>query len=52
MIEQLKTKLVNLTKQQQDIEALRKAASKDYREQLKEIRDEIKETVESIDDQS
>lgn len=49
MSDDLHAKLLELNKQQNEIEAMRKAASKDYRDQLKDIRDEIKDTIEAID---
>ena len=52
MEEDLNEKLVRLTKLQQEVTGMKKAAVKDYSDQLKDIRAEIDDTIESIDDQA
>lgn len=42
---QIETKVFNLVKSIDDLTKLKNAANKDYREQLKDLRDELKVTM-------
>jgi predicted nucleic acid-binding Zn-ribbon protein len=47
--DELKDKLVRLEVQLQDVTGMKKSMAKDYNDQLKDIKREIKEVVEELD---
>ena len=47
--EEMRAKLEALLRQEQEVDGMRKSMSKDYREQIKGIRGEIKDLLKELD---